>query len=594
MKNFVKHTLAIAICAVALLSSCIKEESYVTQDVILDVQLTRAGTDSAQQGDQIEDIMLWAFELNGAGEVINNNPVGWRQFKAPNPTFTQLSLHLPVKMCGKDGAKYRIIAVLNTQKFTNANGNAISFNGSTTYEALTTGKFVSKAVMDSAIEENKPGTPAVMPVSHWADVEVAQSNVHDNNACASVSIDVFRTVAKTQFFMAGKAGAEFDLEVTELSLHCGAMPTDGLILSSLAPDALKDKNTTPDWFGDSEPTIVGSTATDADKTISLVPAGATVAVDGEDYFHENRPVIADNETAANHYKLIGSHFLYENPEGFTFTDNATSAPEGDGYYYKVVYEADNQEYTRYVALPSILRNHDYQIHALVEGGSGELSFEVVVNEWAVEEEIIDYTNIVTVTEEGRMKWTQLPDERQVPDGYTHDKDGYILDSAEKNVGVVPVPVTADSDGVIYMTEYGDAYATCTFALSTPVGGTWYAVLETVSGDVDAFEIVEANSGAADNVVADGLKTTHTGTTASGPISPVDVTTGNTVTGLVTLKFKTKADNETLTPNQAVLKITAKGFWGGNERVYEVVNLTGLTDANGKDVNYSLRQPVKAL
>ena len=96
MKNFVKHTLAIAICAVALLSSCIKEESYVTQDVILDVQLTRAGTDSEQQGDQIEDIMLWAFELSTRGDIMNDGkPVGWRQFKAPNPTFTQLPIKTP-------------------------------------------------------------------------------------------------------------------------------------------------------------------------------------------------------------------------------------------------------------------------------------------------------------------------------------------------------------------------------------------------------------------------------------------------------------------------------------------------------------------
>lgn len=554
MKNFVKYTLAIAICAVALLSSCIKEESYVTQDVILDVQLTRAGTDSAQQGDQIEDIMLWAFELNGAGEVINNNPVGWRQFKAPNPTFTQLSLHLPVKMCGKDGAKYRIIAVLNTQKFTNANGNAISFNGSTTYEALTTGKFVSKAVMDSAIEENKPGTPAVMPVSHWADVEVAQSNVHDNNACASVSIDVFRTVAKTQFFMAGKAGAEFDLEVTELSLHCGAMPTDGLILSSLAPDALKDKNTTPDWFGDSEPTIVGSTATDADKTISLVPAGATVAVDGEDYFHENRPVIADNETAADHYKLIGSHFLYENPEGFTFTDNATSAPTGNGYYYKVVYKADNQPHTRYVALPSILRNHDYQIHALVEGGSGELTFTIEVVDWVEEEIEMNYENTVTIADNGYINWTTLP---------------------EKSNSVAELVNGKVASGQIDLTYEDGATAKCTFALQTPQYGTWHAELRTLSGVTGNIVFVDRQSG---DVIGTSTKGDISG--ENGAPQQAELIIKNVGNNLAT--------GGSTGDNVVELRIYATGIAG----VYQIPNLPGVFDAdnNPEFAYYRLTQP----
>lgn len=542
MKNFVKHTLAIAICAAALLSSCIKEESYVTQDVILDVQLTRAGTTSEQQGDQIEDIMLWAFERNSDGSI-NNNPVGWRQFKAPNPTFTQLSLHLPVKMCGTDGAKYRIIAVLNTQKFTDADGNAISFNGSTTYTALTTGKFVSKTVMDSAIEENKPGTPAVMPVSHWADVDVAQSNVHDNNACASVSIDVFRTVAKTQFFMGGKSGAEFDLKVTELSLHCGAMPTNGLILSSLAPDALNNKNTTPAWFGDSEPTIVGSTATDADKTITLVAADAAdVAVDGEAYFHENRPAIADNETAANHYKLIGSHFLYENPEGFTFTDNATSAPEGDGYYYKVVYEADNQPYTRYVALPSILRNHDYQIHALVEGGSGELTFTIEVVDWDQENIEMKYENTVTIADNGYISWIQLPEKSTSRD--------------ELESGKV-------TSGQIDLTYEDGATAKCTFALQTPQYGTWHAELRTLSGVTGNIVFVDRQSG---NVI---------GTSTKG-----DISDENGAPQQAELIIKNVGNNlatgGSTGDNVVELRIYATGIAG----VYQIPNLPGVFKDDG--------------
>lgn len=553
------------------------------EEVAFDVTLTRAGATSEQQGDQIKDIMLWAFEVDSRGTVKNADKpaLGWRQYTPPTDTYTSLNLHLPVKICGANGSSsYRIIALLNRETFTDADGNALTLGRNSTYNDIAAAMFVSSSLMSQAPAEGTPGTPAVMPITHWRDVTVDNIG-HGVNAdgtftCPKVTIPVYRTVAKTQFFMACKGTQTFEVNVKSLKLYCGNMPDNGAVLSSLEPTALNSQTNEvkPKWF--TTPTMSGAVGvyditSAANKTLT-------------------KSIVSASDNILD-YDLIGSHFIYETTNVSTTGLAATTKPSGDlGYYYEIVYETGGLQHTYYTGIPySILRNHDYQVRALVEGGSGELSFEVVVNEWAVEEEVINYTNIVTVTEGGHMKWTQLPDERQVPDGYTQNTEGYILNSEDKIVGVVPDPVTADSVGVINMTEYGEKYATCTFALSTPVGGTWYAVLETVSGDVDAFEIVEANSGAADNVV-EGLNTTVSGNSASGPISPIDVTTGKPVTGLVTLKFKTKADNETLTPNQAVLKITAKGFWGGKERVYEVVNITGL----GKDINYSLRQPVKAL
>lgn len=558
------------------------------EEVAFDVTLTRAGATSEQQGDQIKDIMLWAFEVNSRGIVQNDDKpaLGWRQYTPPTDTYTSLNLHLPVKICGgATGSSYRIIALLNRETFTDADGNALTLGRNSTYNDIAAAMFVSSSLMSQAPAEGTagtPGTPAVMPITHWVDVTVPNTG-HGVNAdgaftCPKVTIPVYRTVAKTQFFMACKGTQTFGVNVKSLKLYCGNMPENGAVLSSLKSTELNSQTNEPKWF--TTPTM--SNAEDVYEISDAAGKTLTKSIDS-----------ASNDISD--YDLIGSHFIYETTNKSTTglaVKGADNKPTTDkGYYYEIVYEADNQVHTYYTGIPySILRNHDYQVRALVEGGSGELSFEVVVNEWAVEEEIIDYTNIVTVTGDGRMKWTQLPDERQVPNGYTQNPEGYILDSEGKTAGVVPV--TTDNSGVINMTENGGAYATCTFALSTPVGGTWYAVLETVSGDVDAFEIVEAKSGAADNVV-EGLNTTFSGTSASGPISPIDAN-GKTVTGLVTLKFKTKADNATLTPNQAVLKITAKGFWGGKERVYEVVNLTGLKDANNKDINYSLRQPVKAL
>ena len=59
MKNFVKHTLAIAICAAALLSSCIKEPEYIRSTAELSVSLTGIeDTRSETQGNLIQDAWI--------------------------------------------------------------------------------------------------------------------------------------------------------------------------------------------------------------------------------------------------------------------------------------------------------------------------------------------------------------------------------------------------------------------------------------------------------------------------------------------------------------------------------------------------------
>ena len=248
MKKFSK-IFALAICLAAFFNSCVKEEIRVREEIQFDVNLTRAGENSNQQGDQIEDVMIWAFDVNDS-----YNCVGWRTYTAPDNTYNTISLHIPAKTCGTNGGTYRLVAVLNKSKFTDANGNQIALDRNTTYADLISGKFVSSAVMNSAIVENNPGTPAVMPVSHWMDVAVEKTNTHEQNTdnswmCKSVDMPVYRTVAKTQFFMAKKgADANFDLKVISLKLHNKAMPTDGMILSSVEEDGLSDKDATPAWW----------------------------------------------------------------------------------------------------------------------------------------------------------------------------------------------------------------------------------------------------------------------------------------------------------------------------------------------------------
>ena len=63
MKNFSKILVSV-ICLAAFFTSCVKEEIRIREEIQFDVNLTRAGESSSQQGDQIQDIMIWAFDLN--------------------------------------------------------------------------------------------------------------------------------------------------------------------------------------------------------------------------------------------------------------------------------------------------------------------------------------------------------------------------------------------------------------------------------------------------------------------------------------------------------------------------------------------------
>lgn len=552
MKNFVKHILAIAICAAALLSSCIKEQAYVTQDVLIDVTLTRAGTTSKQQGDKIEDIMLWAFELNGAGEVINDGkPIGWRQFTPPTTTYTSLNLHLPVKKCGAGGATYRLIAVLNRSTFTDASGNQIAFGPNTTYQQLTTGKFVSAALLAETPEEGKPGEPAVMPITHWADVSVKDTDVHAT-ACAVVNIPVFRTVAKTQFFMACKANQLFDVTIKELTLHCGAMPTEGVILSSLAPAELNDQSTTPAWFPSTAPNVGAA----ANYNLYTAPTAEGATQKMLTKYYEERPTIADNETAAQYYDLIGSHFIYETPNASTTDIAATAEPSGDpGYYYKIVYEADSQVHTYYTGIPhSILRNHDYQIHALVEGGSGELTFTIEVVDWVEENITMKYENTVTIADNGYINWTTLP-----------EKSNSLAELVNGKV----------ASGQIDLTYEDGATAKCTFALQTPQYGTWHAELRTLSGVTGNIVFVDRQSG---DVIGTSTKGDITG--ENGAPQQAELIIRNVGNNLAT--------GGSTGDNVVELRIYATGIAG----VYQIPNLPGVFDAANAPVfaYYKLTQP----
>lgn len=538
MKNFVKHTLAFAICAAALLSSCIKEESYEVHELMLDANITRATT-SSEQGDQINDVMIWAFDANDS-----YNKVGWVSYTAPANTYKDITVHVPVKICGDAGSTYRLVAVINKDKFK----NTVTFDSNTTYQELIAASFDnSELIAENLIETNNPGNPAVMPISHWCDVPVTEADYGQHK---HVEMKVFRSVAKTHFYITKKS--EFAMNVTTLELHNGCLPTGGMVLSDSTPTALESESATPSWFstnGKIPATVSATTLVD-----NLITSPVAV-VEGMVDETENRDGANLDLTK---YQLVGSKLIYETNKTATVAEGYGSVTETSGYYYKIGYKVDGSdtEYIRYFALPQIARNHDYQVRARVDAG-GQMTLTILVNEWTEDQEqLIDYQNSVTVETGDMLKWTSYT-------SYSY------IDTPD-------VPVVK---GNIDFEGLNNGAAQCTFRLRTPVGGRWYAELVTISGDPDHFVFEKAEV----THTADGASQT---TTINGSNSTV--ISGDISDGLITLYIKTAKGNSA-TQNNATedavveLQISAKKTWGGRDRTYKVYGLTGLEN----NANYTL-------
>lgn len=348
------YLLLTAICLTAL-TGCVKEEPYTLEEATIEVNLdTRSGEVSEQQGDKIEDVMIWVFKGTDWGTL-----AGWRTYTPPTDAFahTSLTLHIPVALCDGNEETYRLVAVLNKNHW----GTDLGLSSETTYAQLTSMKFANQALIEQAIEEDMPGTPATMPVSHWCDVMVTKENTHANNHCAQATLDVFRSVAKTQLFVT-KASNDFDLVINSATLKSSKAPTEGMVLSSLGATDLKAINVAPAWFTDGL-TQFNTSFSQSLKKADGTAAAVTVAPNAEKYQEV----------------FVGSAFLYENKGG---SDVWNEPSTNDGYYLAVEYSVDGGTTfkTENVWLPPVARNHDYQIRATIYG-TAEIKFKVAVAPW---------------------------------------------------------------------------------------------------------------------------------------------------------------------------------------------------------------------
>ena len=427
MKKIRLAVLAAVVCTAALLTSCIKEESYEVEMAQLDVTFdTRADEDeedtsgSQQQGDGIKDVMLWAFKctLNDDDTINTVNEdiaTGWRHVQNVNANGSLTNIHLPLPICG-DGTSeeasqsYVVVAVINTEQFgTTSIGG---FSRATTYNQLPTGTFdASGTLFWKYRPDDDLLVPEDMPVSSWATITVTNENTHPKN-CLALTLPTYRAVAKVQLNM-NKSNDNFGVVVTDVKIKSNLAPNKGLILSksSQVPDTGDDakrlcypnQTAGPEWW---------ETPTEAAAEIQLANS-PDIAYDDEGNITSVSssffPTGASYDADPTVYSPIGSAFLYENKAEpvDAGTEYDTKPTSGNGYYMEITYvfnrnykDADgndlmwnddnsfnasltgNEEVTRYVPLPKIVRNHDYRVNATVSVNvNGYLIVNYKVTEW---------------------------------------------------------------------------------------------------------------------------------------------------------------------------------------------------------------------
>ena len=388
----VNYIIALAACLAALLTSCIKEEAYTLDTLDLQVNVTRAGATSEQQGDQIEDIMIWAFPYNSGG-AIEDKAEGWRTYKpSPStPTYTSVSVHIPLPMCNGEAKNYRLVAIINKDKFgtiVKNDGSALTLDQNTTYPELINARFTSQVENEDLNKDewgnillNKPGSPATMPVSHWKDVEVTNASIYPNK-CLQVEMPVFRALAKTQLFVARNNA--FEIDFPSLQIINAETENLGAVLAEPAAGwSVINGVDTPDWF-------TTATMSKSNYSVEFIdePAKAPKLEEGDsEYVYDDNSILVNAEDGHDVANYLCGKILYETAGSCTYNDPTyKSVPTGNGYYYKISYrigkhatsDTDTDTHNvRYVPLPPIARNHDYQVRAFIkEDGGIEVSYTV--------------------------------------------------------------------------------------------------------------------------------------------------------------------------------------------------------------------------
>lgn len=387
MKKF-GQILTVAICLTVALVGCIKEESYKVEKALLTVDLTRGAASSQQQGDRIEDVMIWAFrcKLDDTTGGVESKSVqagpatGWRHQQNLD-TYQNISLHVELPICAGE-QDYIVIAVLNTEAF---GAMSKKLGSETTYDELVSTVFDAKgADFWQTYPDDSGKTPELMPISNWKTMTIKSTNTHSNN-CYKLTMPVYRAVAKAQLYM-NTSSDKFAVTVKDAKVISKNAPVNGGVFTGNTK-TVDGANGEKSMQGNSDESV------DLPNPLGTLNYANNVSkpmwnTDKNDKKWNDVTVsaVASNGDVSDDYTWVGSTFLYENGAALTETGYDTLPTSNGGYYMQVKYDVTvsgkTESHTKYVPLPATVRNHDYTVKATVEQAvNGHLVINYVVTPW---------------------------------------------------------------------------------------------------------------------------------------------------------------------------------------------------------------------
>ena len=296
-------------------------------------------------------------------------------------------------------------------------------------------------------------------------------------------------MAKTQFY-ASKADPSFDVDILDVKVVAESGYSNGMVLTRNAEQAVGSNSEAIQRGVPDAEAAIWWWNTPAVSTAPEIPTAASNVVyqmkNSDSGFTAVNNIATTNaltNLVGGAYTWVASTFLFENnndaptPEEFDYTTQ-----EGDGYNMYVKYQVDGETREVYTPLGKVVRNHDYQIRATVDAG-GQMSFDVIVNEWLLDEEqIMDYQNTVTVSDQDMLMWREATPASE--GGKTTVKNNGTVET-------LPVgSITETRNDIVDLGSLRGGYATLDFGLRAPEGGRWYAELVTIQGEVGAIVFAE--------------------------------------------------------------------------------------------------------
>lgn len=370
MKKLYNIFLFAAVVCASTLVSCIKDDTInktTPEYTKVEMTITRAGS-TAEQGDKIEDVTVWAYELNGSGANItignNGKPVGWgtKSFTDTYQSTEGQTLYMELPYSA-DAKTYRFFALVNKAQFgkiytpmrNDSQSEVTVLPADISYDDLSTYIFEVNNL------DANPASVTTMPVSHWKDVTI-EANANSDTPI-NFDMTVYRTLGKASL-VAKLDDSSSSAQVKITSVSIGANCTNYTV---------------------AQQGFIFSDEEDVSTLSYPSPFGTIVDIKRGAYTETQVTNTAVEVTSSA--TAICSKFLYENHHDGASGIIADATSAGDGQYYmKIDYQygtaSDLKSATGYVALPAIVRNHEVKVEASFKVNlQGVVTLNCTVADW---------------------------------------------------------------------------------------------------------------------------------------------------------------------------------------------------------------------